>query len=268
MYTLRMELSILGLTGKEEKVLLSVQEGHSTVVDIAAYTKVSRPSVYDILKKLKRRGLVMHKTDDGKKRWYMENERKLTDNLYLLKKKLLSFVDGKEEAEGVTDGTVTVHRGDEAIRNAIWDIFSSRKNERFQGYMGFDQVAAGWETLFTMQEISTLNKMVKENKIITESIFPKNWVENMFAKYGEVWAKDYEGRTASSVYVDVKYFHTSGQLFAFKDVMYLLALKDKMIIEIRHSDIQKMILGMYSFMKDNGEVIDINKRLRDLIARN
>lgn len=261
-----MELHILGLSSKEEKVLLSVQDGHSTVVDIASNTKVTRPSVYDILKKLKKRGLVIHKTEHGKKRWCMENEKKLTDNLYLLKKKLLSFIDGKEEVEGVTDGTVIVHRGNDAIKKAIWDMFSTRKNERFLGYMGFEQTIHGWEDLFTLQEINTMNKILKENKIITEAVFPENWAENMFAKYGEVWAKDYEGRTASNVYVDAKYFHTSGQLFAFKDVMYLLALKDKMIIEVRHSDIQKMILGMYSFMKDNGEVVDINKRLRDLIS--
>ena len=38
-----------------------------------------------------------------------------------------------------------------------------------------------------------------------------------------------------------------------------------MVIEIRHSDIQKMILGMYSFIKERGETIDVNKRLRDLM---
>ena len=77
----------------------------------------------------------------------------------------------------------------------------------------------------------------------------------------------YEGRAPSAVTLDKKYFQYGGQMFAFKDVMYLLALKDKMIIEIRHSDIQKMILAMYTFMKELGEAIDVNKRLRELMER-
>lgn len=83
---------------------------------------------------------------------------------------------------------------------------------------------------------------------------------------GETWAKDYEGRTSSAVYLDKKYFQHSGQIFAFKDVMYLLALNDKIVIEIRHSDIQKMILAMYSFIKERGEMVDVNQRLRDLMG--
>ena len=39
-----------------------------------------------------------------------------------------------------------------------------------------------------------------------------------------------------------------------------------MIIEIRHSDIQKMILAFYAFMKDNGQVIDANRVLRKLMG--
>ena len=83
---------------------------------------------------------------------------------------------------------------------------------------------------------------------------------------GDAWAKDYEGRAASSVYIDKKYFQHSGQVFAFKDVLYLLALKDQLIIEIRHSDIQRMILGMYAFMKESGKPVDVNRRLRELMA--
>jgi hypothetical protein len=85
---------------------------------------------------------------------------------------------------------------------------------------------------------------------------------------GDTWAKDYEGRSSSAVYISEKYFKHSGQIFAFKDVMYLLALNDKMIIEIRHSDIQKMILAMYTFMKERGETVDVNQRLRELMNKN
>ena len=84
---------------------------------------------------------------------------------------------------------------------------------------------------------------------------------------GEEWGRDLEGRTSSAVYLDKKYFEHNGQIFAFKDVMYLMALNDKMVIEIRHSDIQKMILAMCTFMKERGEKVDINRTLRVLIEK-
>ena len=84
---------------------------------------------------------------------------------------------------------------------------------------------------------------------------------------GKEWAVDYEGRTASTVYVEKKYFDHGAQLFGFKDALYLLALGDQLIIEIRHSAIQKMILSMYAFMKDRGEKIDANRLLRELMER-
>jgi transposase len=260
---LRETLKILGLSLKEERVLIALQAGVSSVLDIATHSKVSRPSVYDILKKLKKRGLATSKILSGKKSWGMIDERELGDVLYTLKKKLLSFTEGKEEVFGVTDGTVIVHRGDVAVKREIFEMFQSHKNERFFANSGtVDNLMEGWSNIFTEDEINETNRIIKKNSLITEAVFPYGWIEKHFKESGVEWAKDMEGRTASVSYVDAKYFNHGGQIFAFKDVMYLLALNDKMIIEIRHSDIQKMILLMYTFMKDFGETVDINKKLR------
>ena len=264
---LREQLKILDLSVKEERVLLALQARSNTVQDIATHAKVTRPSVYDILKKLKKRGLVTSSILHGKKSWHMVSEKELTDTLYTLKKKLLGFADGKEELTSATDGVVTVHRGSKAVKKVIFDMIRHRKNERFLGYTAFsDVLMKGWMNVFTEDEIHEFNRIVKKNGIISELVAPENWIEDHYKAMGKVWAKDYEGRTSSAVYLDKKYFQHSGQIFAFKDVMYLVALNDKMVIEIRHSDIQKMILGMYAFIKERGEMVDVNKRLRELMG--
>lgn len=265
-HDIRDQFKLLDLSVKEAKVLISLRECHKTVLEIAVETDISRPSVYDILIKLKKRGLVTSSILHGKKTWGFMSEKELSDVLYETKKAVLGFADGKEEIGGVTDGIVTVHRGVEAIKKVVFQMIEHRKNERFLCYTSFSDILdKGWLTIFTPDEINNFNRIVKKNAIISELVAPEHWIEKHFEKMGVSWAKDYEGRSSSSVSLPEKYFQHSGQIFAFKDVLYLLALNDKMIIEIRHSDIQKMILAMYSFMKERGETIDVNKRLRELI---
>ncbi len=262
---LRKKLEILDLSLKEEKVLLAIIEGCGTPLSIASETKVTRPAVYDILLKLKKRGLVNSRIKEGKKTWALVDQRELPSSLYETKKVLLGLSDGREEAQGVDDSLIVLHKGKEAVKKILHDMFVFRRHERFLSLTGVSPIS-DWSALMTTDEIGNFNKLVKKNGLITELIASHGWIEEHFNAVGKEWATDYEGRTASTVYVDKQYFSHEAQLFAFKDALYLLALGDQLIVEIRHSAIQKMILSMYSFMKDHGEKIDANKLLRDLIA--
>jgi len=264
--TLSAVRSVLGLSKKEEQVLRALQgQSPQSVLALATTAKVSRPSVYDIVKKLKVRGLVKSQIERGHRRYSLVDARTLSDTLYSLKKDLIGFVDGREELSAVTDGSVVVYRGRNSVREKIFEIFSSHSNERFLGYQGFNDSMDSWFSIFTSEEISDINRLIKQRHLITEAILPTGWLKSMFQKYGTAWAKDYEGRTAATCYIDSEYFDNQCQLFAFKDAVYLIALKDQMIIELRHSDIQKMILAFYRFMRDHGRNVDLNGELRRLI---
>ena len=263
---LRKNLSILDLSLKEEKVLLSVISGFGTPLSISHETKVTRPAVYDILLKLKKRGLVQSKIKEGKKSWHTVDQKELASSLYETKKVLLGLSDGREEVEGVDDSLIVLHRGKDAVRKILHEMFQSRHHERFLGLSGLSPIS-DWMTLMGPDEISAVNRTIKKNSLITELIAPEGWIQEHYGAIGKEWAMDYEGRTASTVYADKKYFDHGAQLFAFKDALYLLALGDQLIIEIRHSAIQKMILSMYAFMKDRGERIDANNLLRELMEK-
>jgi hypothetical protein len=205
---------------------------------------------------LKKRGLAHHAVVNKKNKWKRANAKELGDVLYDTKKAVLGFVDGKEEVSGATDGVVTIHRGKAAVKKVVFGMISNRKHERFLCYTAFsDLIDKGWLTIFTPEEINEFNRIVKKNGIISELVAPEHWIEDHYNAMGDTWAKDYEGRASSAVYLSKRYFDHSAQIFAFKDAMYLLALNDKMIIEIRHSDIQKMILAMYGFMKERGDAV-------------
>ena len=263
---LRKNLSILDLSLKEEKVLLALIKGFLTPLSIAKETKVTRPAVYDILVKLKKRGLVESKIKEAKKSWHLVDTRELASSLYETKKVLLGLSEGREEVQGVDDSFLVLHRGKEAINKILHDMFLSRHHERFLSLTGTSPIS-DWMTMMGVNEIGEINRIIKKNGLITEIVAPDKWIEEHFKAMGKEWAADYEGRTASTIYVDKQYFDHGAQLFAFKDALYLLALGDQLIIEIRHSAIQKMVLSMYAFMKDRGEKIDANKLLRELMGK-
>lgn len=247
-------------------MLLGLREGHNTPLLLARHTKVSRPAVYAILQNLKKRGLINSQITNGKKHWKLSSEQEIEEVLYETKRVLLKIPTGREELHGLSDSIIVVHRGKEAVREAMLTLFASKHSERF--YWGFqgDVSTIGWNKTFTIAETNRINRYIKNNQIITEAILPNGWLEDQTKKLGVEWAKEFEGRTARVNVLDSKYFKHGGQCWVFKDSLYLFALSEELIIEIRNSEIQKMVLSIFEFMQENSRTIDANELLRNLIS--
>ena len=204
-------LDLLGLTPKEERVLLGLQNGLNTPVLLSRETLISRPAVYAILQNLKRRGLAVSRITNGKKGWQMGTEQEIEEALYAAKRVLLKIPAGREELRGLSDATVVIHRGKEAIRAVMLNLFSEKKNERFfWGFQG-DTSTIGWNKTFTVAETNKINRYIKNNRIITEAILPEGWFEDQTKKLGVEWAKDFEGRTTRVNVLDPRYFKHGGR---------------------------------------------------------
>lgn len=260
-----MSLAILGLSKKQEKVLLAVQEGVNTPLLLARALKLSRTNVYAILLNLKKRGLVGSRIIDGKKYWNINTAKELEESIYEAKKSLLQLSIGSQEVYGLADSMVLIHRGKDAIKKAMSEMFAGHKNERFYSFQG-DIAADNWNKVFSLNETNKFNELVKKNSIITEGIINEHWFERQAELLGPEWVKEFEGRMTRTVLIDEKYFNHGGQLFIFKNSIYLLALGEELIIEMRHSEIQKLILSFFKFIQERGKLIDANALLRTLIG--
>lgn len=258
-------LKLLGLSKKEEKALLALRGGASTPLLLARATKISRTAVYAILQNLKKRGLAQARITDGKKRWSLAPEREIEEVLYEAKRALLEIPEGREEAHGLSDATIIVHRGAEAIRKLMNGILADNKNQRFYGFQG-DIAAINWNKVFTLEDTNRFNRAIKKNNIIVDAILPDGWFERQTRELGVDWAKDFEGRTTRVNVIDAEYFAHGGQMFIFKQSIYLMALGEELVIEIRNSEIQRMLLMFFKFIQDNSRVIDANEILRQIIA--
>ena len=262
----KQNLLVLGLSKKEDKVLLALQDGSNTPVLLSRTTKVSRPAIYAILNNLKKRGLVGSNILNGKKHWSLASERDIEEILYATKRTLLKIPEGKVEIHGRIDSAIVVHRGEGAIKKLIAHILLEHQNEKLHGLQG-NVSSIGWDKMFNVEETNYFNEAVKKNGVIVEAILPQNWFEQHIKKLGAVWAKGFEGRTTRVNTIDAKYFAHGGQMFVFKNSLYLLALNEEIVIEIKNSEIQKMILALFSFIQDNSRTIDANAILRKLMVQ-
>ncbi|MBM3271956.1 hypothetical protein FJY94_01560 [Candidatus Kaiserbacteria bacterium] len=261
------DLSLLGLSRKEEKVLVALQDDLDTPLALSRETKVSRTAVYAILQQLKKRGLAHSRISDGRKSWHVAAERDIEEGLYAAKRALLKIPEGREEVHGASDSMVVVHRGVEAIKKRMFDLFSSTNNERFfWGFQG-DTSTIGWNKIFSVAETNRINRQIKEHRLIAQAILPKGWFEAQTKLLGVEWAKDFEGRTARVNVLDSKYFKHGGQIFILQNALFLFALNEGIVIEVRNSEIQRMIKSIFEFIQENSDIIDANATLRRLTGK-
>ena len=254
-------LKLLGLSKKEQKVLIALQDGLDTPLLLARATRVSRTAVYAILQNLKERGLAVTHIKNGRKHWSLTPERDIEEVLYAAKRALLKIPKGREEMHGLSDSTVVIHRGADAVRKLINGMLSNHKHERFYGFQG-DAAAVNWNKVFTIEETNRFNRDVKKNSIIMDSILPEGWFERQTRELGVRWAKDFEGRATRVNVIDQEYFKHGGQMFIFRESIYLISLGEELVVEIRNSEMQRMLLMFFKFIQDNSQLIDANEILR------
>lgn len=257
------QVRLLGLSRKEVSVLSALIDGSDTPLRLSRATHVSRPGVYGILRALKARGLVISHIQNGKKVWALSDRRRIEQDFFETKRSLLHLNKGEREVYGASDSVVTVHRGAEACRKVIRHIIDDHKNDRIYGFQG-DVAANNWNDVFSLEETHHFNRMIKKHSLIMDVIMPDGLFERQTKELGVEWAKNYEGRAARTNIIDEEYFQHGGQLFLFKESIYLIALREELIIEVRNSDIQKMLMAFFRFMQDNSPTIDANELLRRL----
>lgn len=256
---------VFGFSKKTEKVFLAVLSGQDTPVKISKETDISRPAIYAILKHLQARGLIVSQVSRGVKHWALASDRAIDETLYEAKRALLGISEGRQEIYRKSDVGITLYRGKDAIEKLLKHLFENHKGEYYRGTQG-DNVFPAWQQLFGIETINEFNKNIKKNRLIVEAVLPEGYFEGAVSRFGVEWARHFEGRTYRVGLIDPSYFQHGAELFLFKDILYLASMSEALIIEIRHSEIQKMISLFFTHMQDTARSVDGNEMLRKLIA--
>lgn len=258
-------VKLLGLTHKEIAVIDALFSGKGAILAISKTTGISRPAIHEILIRLKKRGIAKKGIKNGKTHWSASDKKDLEAELYATKKQLLRIGDEAETVFSASDSIVVIHRGGPAIRTVLESIFKDNKEQKVYGIQG-DVVNIGWNKVFGVEGTNEINRLIKKNKIIVEGIVPIGWFERQLKLFGTKWAEDFAGRAAITHEMSEDYFKHGGQIFMFKNALYLIAMNEEVVIEVRNSEIQKMILSLFQFLQDNSRKIDVNSILRGLMG--
>ncbi len=247
---------LLRLTRNENRVLKALIRDKTTVITIASHASLPRTTVYGVLAMLKKRGIAESFISDGKTYWRIVNNVKLRRSIAETRNALLQLTDGNEEVYAEGDSTIVVHRGTAAIKKLVFEIFREHKYEKLHEVIG-SLSNAGWLSMFTIEEGVALNALIKKNEHITDGIMEEHWFQTTMQEVGSEWANVYaQGATIAHI-IPLEFIKHAGQIYLFKDTLYLLALDERIIIEVRNSEIVKMIKGMVEYIKEESKSLNL-----------
>jgi DNA-binding MarR family transcriptional regulator len=256
-----------GLSKKGAQVLATIQAGYYTPVQISKQTNISRPAIYAILTQLAEQGLVNERTHGNARTWQIASATQINKLLEQAKSEILGSTEEKEVMYHGRDVEIKVYRGAKTISELMRYIFQQHKDEICIGIQG-DNVYAGWRDLLGIETINDLNKSIKKNGLINQAIVPQGHYSRAVDTMGIEWAQHFEGRAYRANEIDEMYFNHKGEMFLFKDSVYLISMTEELVIEIKNSHIQKMLLSLVQYVQNTAHVVDGNELLRELMAKN
>jgi predicted transcriptional regulator len=263
--------SLLGLSGHEEKVLISLPtEDGLNVSDIARTSKTPRMSVYLALHSLKKRGLADYDRKGKRRLW-----KKLSNQAFseLMINTAKSIYDNKERVEikhGENNGFVIL-KGLNNLFTIFERIAAGHKGERLIGIQPTSSMThvvkkLSWKTIKPIQDAIRDNKIIVQG-LVREDYYP-TFVSLLKSKEEKKEAiKSFIGRLTDMVLVSNQYLNSETELMMFKDVAFLVNWKDEVAIEIKNKEMLNFMLEFFELARGYGKKINQNEYLRELETR-
>jgi sugar-specific transcriptional regulator TrmB len=194
-----MEKSILinaGLTPNEAEVYLSLlKEGETLASELASSTNISRPHVYDSIKRLIEKGLVSYVIKDNRRYFiaadpkellkFLEDEKEKIDEKQKQIKEVLPIL-AKIKRQKQVKTSVEVFEGKEGLKTVLMDIVHYRKDfVAFGATHKFEEVLPVFSKIFVKRR-EHVNKrakilVVKGEKPVATSLNKYRWIPKEYS---------------------------------------------------------------------------------------
>ncbi len=165
-------LEEIGLSGGESEIYLTLlQKGESTIYEIADSSRISRPNIYDIVKKLKERGLVTSIIKKRKKYVKVTNPENLHNILKNREENLLEILPtlNKLYESRTSTPIVEIFQGSEGLKTIMNEMLNAQEILIFNG--------VDMSSILKQIPDFHLNKYFnekKKRKIITKVLYSNN----------------------------------------------------------------------------------------------
>jgi Fe2+ or Zn2+ uptake regulation protein len=234
------------LLSNEEKLVLDKVRIYHTPLLLSKATTLPRSTVYFLLEKLKRRGFVREILNGKKKKWILNSKVNTDDEI-------------------ISSKSVKVYRTSKEIENFLTEIIVDGK-ERIKSLSG-GNISEGWRRNVGNKRMIKFNNLIKEHGLISELTTSKNFFDDQFNKLGKNWAESFSNRPCEFHILPDKYANHSGQIFMKENSIYFIDMSVPIVIEISNPNITRMILDIFSFIKDNTDSTDVNELIRKVVGK-
>ena len=130
------ELEEIGLNKNEVEIyLVLLKMGELTIYEIANHSSISRPNLYDIVKKLRQKGLISSLKKSKKTYYFITEPKNLLNSLDEKRKNLINILPNIEKIfSSYKDKTLTeIYSGTEGLKLVMEDMLNSEEILIFNG---------------------------------------------------------------------------------------------------------------------------------------
>ena len=230
---------------KEISVLKSLRI-NKTPLEISKDIHTPRSTVYVILEKLKKRGLVKSEKLHNKKYWFLRKTSDETPDLHF---------------ETKLNPNIKVYMGKEGVMDFLTQLTTS-DHIKFQALNG-DKNVESWNNIVGIEQITKFNNIIKENNLISDIISSHVFIKENKEVLGETWQKSFTEKPTEYHILDSRYTNYGAQIILKKGKVFILNMKESIIFEIKNEDIYKCFTSIFEFIKDNSKKVNVGSLVKE-----
>jgi predicted transcriptional regulator len=255
---------LLQLTERERKVWHTLSRIPMSVAVLSRRSGLSRTTIFSVLLRLHRRGLVSPQQVGRRRLW---QKVPLGDRLRSLDalQKVLVGVSSSRASTGLEDRIVTIHRGKAALLNIVSDMMSGSLGPWIRGIQS-DVSSVVAQRYFDEQSLIEGHLKLKKRRITVYSIVSRGLVERMKTERRQSVLKSFEGRTAGTVVLPDEMLSLRCDLYITRDRAYLHSWSDLISVELRDLHVVELLRVLFDLIYAIGNTIDINALAREVLS--
>ncbi|MEN9921523.1 MAG: Sugar-specific transcriptional regulator TrmB [Candidatus Parcubacteria bacterium] len=233
------------LFDETEKIVLKSLRINKTPLEISKDTNTPRSTVYFILEKLKKRGLVKKEKIGKKTFWILKksNEIELAEN------------QPREHSN------IKIYDSSEQIVDFLYR-FVSQNSSRFQFFNG-DHNPQHWGKYVETRDGVKLNNLIRDNGLISDIISSASFIKNNENVLGRDWTNAFVDKPTEYHVLNSKYTNFNSQIILQTNKVFIMNMEKPVLYEISDPDIYNCFTSIFQFIKDNSKKVNASDFLNN-----
>jgi hypothetical protein len=237
---------MIGLTKNELKIFKAVDMNPLFVAAVVRKVKMPRMTVYTVLLRLKKQGLVKSVRSESGKRlaWCRSEDSRIEQELGTTKKILLG-----SPHEVVSTGHLS-YSGKKEVADALMHLTTRKDGARMYSIQSSKNWQM-WLNLMGKEWVNKHNRAVVKHKLVALTVHSPEAPDTI--KKDKEITEAYKGRLGNSHAVPEEFLARGLSLYIFEDTILLVDLEKVEAASFTDHNMAKFLIKMFSFMFEQSE---------------